>query len=106
MEIIRTACELCTWGCGMDVYLEKGKVVKVKGTIDHLLNRGVLCPKGEADPQFVYSKDRLRTPPVRKNGDFVPISWDEALDQIAEKLQSIRDNYGPKSLAVASVVSQ
>ncbi len=101
MEIIQTACELCPWGCGMDVYLEEGKVVKVKGTIDHPLNRGVLCPKGMAVPQFVYSKDRLRTPLVRKNGDFVPISWDEALDQIAEKLQSIRDNYGPKSLAVA-----
>ncbi|MDO9123243.1 MAG: molybdopterin-dependent oxidoreductase, partial [Deltaproteobacteria bacterium] len=101
MEIIQTACELCPWGCGMDVYLKDGKIVKVRGTPDHPLNRGVLCPKGVAAPQFVYSKDRLRTPLVRKNGDFVPISWDEALDQIAEKLQSIRDNYGPKSLAVA-----
>jgi anaerobic selenocysteine-containing dehydrogenase len=101
MEIVQTACELCPWGCGMDVFLKDGKIVKVKGTADHPLNRGKLCPKGDSALQWVYSKNRLRTPLKRKDGDFVPISWDEALDRIAEKLQSIRDRYGSKSLAVA-----
>lgn len=101
MEIIQTACELCPWGCGMDVFLKDGKIVKVRGTPDHPLNRGVLCPKGAAAPQFVYSENRLRTPLKKKDGDFVPISWDEALDLLSEKLQTIRERYGPKSLAVA-----
>ncbi len=77
MEIIQTACELCPWGCGMDVFLKDGKIVKVRGTPDHPLNRGVLCPKGAAAPQFVYSENRIRTPLKKKDGDFVPISWDD-----------------------------
>lgn len=101
MEIIQTACELCPWGCGMDVFLKDGKIVKVRGTPDHPLNRGVLCPKGAAAPRFVYSENRLRTPLKKKDGDFVPISWDETLDLLSEKLQTIRERYGPKSLAVA-----
>jgi formate dehydrogenase (coenzyme F420) alpha subunit len=101
MEIVQTACELCPWGCGMDVYLEGGRIVKVKGTTDHPLNRGALCPKGLSARDFVYSPERLRTPLMKTPKGFQPITWDEALERIAEKLQSIREQYGPKSLAVA-----
>ena len=101
MKIVHAACELCPWGCGMDVYLQEGRIVKVKGTPEHPLNRGNLCPKGAIAPEFVYSENRLKTPLLKINGNFVPISWGEALGRIAERLYNIRHIAGPKSLAVA-----
>jgi len=100
MELIKTDCILCVWGCGINAYIERGKLVKVEGMTEHPLNQGLLCPRGKALVDYVYSPDRLEHPLKRENGGWKRISWDEALDIIAEKLQQIKDNYGAHALAI------
>ena len=100
MEIIKTDCILCVWGCGINAYVEDGRLVKVEGMTEHPLNQGVLCPRGRQLVDYVYSPDRLRYPMKRVNSGWERISWDEALDTIAGKLQQIKDEYGAHALAI------
>jgi anaerobic selenocysteine-containing dehydrogenase len=67
---------------------------------EHPLNQGLLCPKGKALVDYVYSLERLKHPLKRGNGGWKRISWDEALDIIAEKLQQIKESYGAHALAI------
>lgn len=99
--LIKTSCLMCSLGCGMDVYLEDGRISKVLGMKEHPLNRGVLCPKGEAALEYVYSPDRLKYPLIKRNGNWQRISWDEALDIVADKLTKIRETEGARSFATA-----
>lgn len=100
MEMIKTDCALCVNCCGINAYLDEGKLVKIEGTPEHPVNLGKLCPKGEHLIEFVYSKDRVKYPLRRENGSWKRISWDEALDAIAAKLTEIKQKYGARALAV------
>ena len=90
----------------LDVYVKDGKVLKVEGTPDHPVNHGFLCTKGVNNRQYLYRKDRILTPlrRVGKRGEkqFVPISWEEAIEEISEKLLGYRDQYGVDSVAFFS----
>jgi len=99
-EVIKSDCILCINSCGIDAYVEDGKLVKVEGMKEHPISEGAICPRGEALPQWVYSKGRLEKPLKKVNGKFEEVSWDEALDEIAERLQQIKDKYTAKGLAV------
>ncbi len=68
MKVVKTACELCAWSCGMEAYVEGGKVVRVKGMKEHPLNNGRLCPKGSVTHEYVYAKDRITTPMLNEDG--------------------------------------
>jgi anaerobic selenocysteine-containing dehydrogenase len=102
IEVKKTACSVCGMQCGIDAYVKDSRLVKVEGTAENPLNRGILCVKGAANRQWVYNKDRLQTPLLRKgekgSGEFVPISWDEALDRIASNLNGIKEESGPESV--------
>ncbi|MFC1866946.1 molybdopterin-dependent oxidoreductase [Thermodesulfobacteriota bacterium] len=99
-EVIKSDCILCINSCGINAYVEDGKLVKVEGMKEHPISEGAICPRGTALPEWVYSKGRLQYPMKKADGEWVQISWDEALDTIAEKLQEIKDKYGAKGLAV------
>ena len=99
-RIIKTDCIACVWGCGINAYVENGKLVKVEGMAEHPLNEGVICPRAEHLPEYVYSPDRLKYPMKKVNGAWERISWDEALDTVAGKLQRIKDEYGAHALAI------
>ncbi len=99
-KVIKTDCILCVWGCGINAYVEDGRLVKVEGMAEHPLNQGVLCPKGENLVDYIYSPDRLKYPMKRADGGWERISWDDALDTIAGKLQRIKDEYGAHALAI------
>ena len=105
IEIRHSVCDICTPGmhCGLDVYVKDGKVIKVEGTPDHPQNKGKLCTKGLGSRQYLYRVDRILTPlrrvGERGEGKFEPISWDEAIDTIAEKLLSAREEYGAHRVA-------
>jgi anaerobic selenocysteine-containing dehydrogenase len=99
---IMTDCTLCYHSCGCRVTVEDGKVVKIRGLESHPLNRGRLCPKGANALATIYSPERLKRPLKRVNGSFVEISWDQALDEIAEKLQDLKQRFGPQVLGVFS----
>lgn len=93
---------MCTSRCGVIATVEDGVFTKVNADPDH--PNGCICIKGSAAPEMVYSPDRLRTPMKRTNpkGDadpgWEPISWDEAMATIAEKLISIKTESGPESV--------
>ena len=102
-KIIRTTCQGSHSECGVLVHVKDGKVTKVEGDHDHPWSRGFICVKGRAQPQYLYHPDRLKYPLRRSgnrgDGKWERISWDEALDGIAEKITEIRESYGPESIA-------
>jgi len=91
-----TDCTLCYHSCGTQVSVRDGVAVKIRGLKSHPVNQGRLCPKGAKALDVIYSPDRLKTPLKRKNGNFEEISWEQALDEIAEKLLRLKDVYGPE----------
>ena len=97
---ILTDCTLCYHSCGAKVTVEDGKAVKIRGLESHPLNKGRLCPKGANALDVIYSPDRLKRPLKRVNGDFEEISWDQALDEIAEKMNALKEAYGPQILGI------
>jgi len=99
---ICTDCTLCVHSCGCRVLVEDGKAVDIKGLENHPLVQGNLCCKGEAALDSIYHPQRLKTPLKRQNGDFVPISWEQALDAIADKLLELKKDFGPEVLGVFS----
>ncbi|GAB6904355.1 Molybdopterin oxidoreductase (modular protein) [Desulfosarcina cetonica] len=99
MEVIKTDCGLCINCCGINAYVEDGKLVKVEGIEDHWLNKGAICPKGARVPEYVYSANRVKTPLKKVDGKFVAVSWDQALQEIGDKLLELKDKYGAKTLA-------
>ena len=105
VEIRQTICAICNpfSHCGVDAYVKDGVIIKVEGTKSHPHSEGTLCSKGAANREYIYNKDRLRTPLLRKgergSDEFEPISWDEALDRIEDRLQKIKHESGPESVA-------
>ncbi len=102
IEVKKTLCAICGNQCGIDAYVKDGCVIKVEGTEANPANRGALCSKGQSNRQYVYNPERLHTPLVRTgekgSGQFSSVTWDEALDRIADKLLKIRDESGPESV--------
>ncbi len=99
-QVVKTACNMCVARCGLDVHVVEGKIVKVEGMAEHPINEGHICPKAAAIIDYEYSPDRLKYPLKREEGGWRRISWEEALDVIADRLAEIKNAYGAKSLAV------
>ena len=101
-------CDVCAPGphCGVTCYVKDGKIIKVEGTDGHPTNHGLLCPKGQANRQYVYRKDRVLTPlrrvGERGEGKFEPITWEEAWGEIVPRLQAVKEKYGPSAVAFYS----
>jgi anaerobic selenocysteine-containing dehydrogenase len=98
--VIKSDCILCVSGCGINAYVEGGRLVKVEGMPEHPLNKGGLCPRGENLVEFANAPDRLKYPMKKENGEWKRISWDEALGTIASKLTKIKEEYGAHALAI------
>src|SRR5437867_3088436 len=102
---VRGYCALCTAHCATIATVEDGRVIRLEPDDDHP-NGGVICIKGKAAPELVYHPDRLNYPLKRRRpkGDPDPgwqrVSWDEALDDIANRLLSICEQYGSQSIAL------
>lgn len=104
VENIATNCEMCFWRCGVLAEVSGGKVLKLEGNPDHPLTKGRLCARGNAGTQLLYDPDRLKQPLLRTGargeGQFKPISWDQALDFFAARLTDLKQKYGPESVAL------
>ena len=87
IEYVPTICPYCSCGCGIDLVVKDGQIIGQEPWKEHPVNQGANCPKGKNAYEFLYSKDRLKMPLVRKNGTFMETSWDEALDLISSKLK-------------------
>jgi len=97
---VPTVCQGCTTWCAAEAFVQEGRVVKVRGNQLSKSNEGFLCPRGHLSIKQMYDPDRIKVPMKRTNpkkgrGEdpkFVPISWDEAIDTIAEKMMELRRN--------------
>ncbi len=102
--VVKTTCALCPSGCGLDVRVVNGKAVKVEGNPLHPLNQGVCCLKGQTSLEVLYSPERIQRPRVqvggRGSGNWKEISWDEALEMVADKLATLREAGKPHSVAL------
>jgi anaerobic selenocysteine-containing dehydrogenase len=102
---VRGYCALCTAHCATIATVDNGRVTRLDPDDDHP-NGGVMCLKGKAAPELVYNPERLNYPLKRTrpktDGDpgWQRVSWDEALDDIAQRLLSIRDRYGAQAMAL------
>lgn len=94
-----TGCYLCYHSCGAEVTVEDGKVVQIKGIKEHPLNKGELCPKGEALIEHLYHPERLQYPLKKVDGKFEKISWEQALSEIGAKLIDLKEKHGPSANA-------
>ncbi len=92
----------CHGGCGVELYVKDGKLMKVEGDEDHPFLHGRLCPRALALTQYAYHPNRLQYPlrrvGARGEGKWARISWDEALDEIEYKFKKIREEDGAESM--------
>jgi formate dehydrogenase alpha subunit len=98
-ERIRTTCPYC--GCGCSIYLNtRGQeIVSISAAPEGSVNNVSLCVKGRYGYDFVNNPDRLNTPLIKKDGEFVEATWEEALEFVSGKLSEIKQKYGCDSLA-------
>ncbi len=103
-QVLRSVCRICHGGCGTIVTIRNGKVTEIKGDTASPMSQGWMCVKGLASPEIANHPDRLEHPLRRKGrrgaGEWERISWEEAIDGIASRLDEIRKETGPESIAL------
>jgi anaerobic selenocysteine-containing dehydrogenase len=100
MALHYRTCPFCEATCGLEVETEGGTVVSVRGDTDDVFSHGFICPKAYGIKQLPEDPDRLTTPLVRREGELVQASWDEAFEEIDRRLYPIIERHGPNSVAV------
>ena len=103
----KAPCRFCGTGCSVMVATKDNHVVATHGDVLSPVNRGLNCVKGYFLSKIMYGQDRLTQPLLRKkngvydkNGDFTPVSWDEAFDVMAEKWKAALKAKGPTSVGM------
>jgi anaerobic selenocysteine-containing dehydrogenase len=103
LKTIKTVCHRdCPDTCFMEVSVDRGKIVAARGSTENPVTRGFLCPRGNGDPQRVYSDKRVRHPHVKSKAgrpaSFARVSWDAALSRVADRIQATIDTHGRESI--------
>jgi anaerobic selenocysteine-containing dehydrogenase len=93
-------CPLCEATCGLEITLDGDAVTAVRGDAEDVFSHGFLCPKGVALKDLHEDPDRVRTPLVRRGGELVPASWDEAYAYVAARLGPILEEVGRDAAAL------
>ena len=103
----KAPCRFCGTGCGVLVGTQNGRVVASQGDPDAPVNRGLNCIKGYFLPKIMYGKDRLTQPLLRmkngqydKEGEFTPVTWDQAFDVMADKFRGTLKEKGPDAVGM------
>ena len=99
---VHTLCEMCVWRCGVIARVRDGKITKLEGNPNHPHSRGKLCPRGQAGLGMTYDPDRVKTPLIRVGkrgeGKFRKVTWEEALDYTAARMNELKEKYGAESM--------
>src|SRR6185369_1493936 len=103
----KAPCRFCGVGCGVIVATKEGRVVATHGDPQAEVNRGVNCVKGYFLSKIMYGSDRLTTPLMRmkagkydKEGEFAPVTWDQAFDVMAQKWKAVLREKGPTAVGM------
>lgn len=107
MKWSKAPCRFCGTGCGVMVGVKEGRIVATHGDQKSEVNRGLNCVKGYFLSKIIYGQDRLTTPMLRmkdgkyaKDGDFTPVTWDQAFDIMAEKWKATLKAKGPEAIGM------
>ncbi len=103
-----TICPYCAVGCGLIVHTRGGELINTEGDPDHPINRGTLCSKGASIYQLRHNEQRITEPMYRAKGarEWKTVSWDWALDQIADRVKATRDATFTEKNAKGQVVNR
>jgi anaerobic selenocysteine-containing dehydrogenase len=105
-RILKSVCRSCHGGCGALLHVRGGRLIKIEGDRDSPLSHGRLCPIGTVTVDLVNHPDRLKHPLRRVGsrgaGEWQRITWNQALDEIAERLLHIRSQHGPEAIALGT----
>jgi anaerobic selenocysteine-containing dehydrogenase len=93
-------CPFCEATCGLEIETEGRDVVSVRGDADDVFSQGFICPKAYGIKQLHEDPDRLTTPLVRRDGELVEATWDEAFEEIDRRLSPILAEHGRNAVAV------
>ncbi len=99
-DVYISGCMWCQAGCSMLIYIKNNEVVHITGNPDDPVTKGGICVKPFGSLEILNSPHRLRYPLKRRNNKLVRVSWKEVLDEIAYKLEKLRNRYGPESLGI------
>jgi anaerobic selenocysteine-containing dehydrogenase len=94
-------CPLCEACCGLEVRTRGDQVAGIRGASDDVFSAGYICPKGYALKDLHEDPDRLRAPLVRRDGELVPATWDEAFAEVERRLVPIMAAHGPDAVGMA-----
>jgi anaerobic selenocysteine-containing dehydrogenase len=100
-----SVCQMCPNGCGIRVRVYEGRAVKIEGNRDHPMNRGGICPRGQAALQLLYHPQRLKYPIVKKGGgadSWQRLTYEEALGVVGQKLNDLLRNRSTHHLVAAN----
>ena len=100
---VPTTCGYCSVGCGIQLGIRDGQAITVRGTDEHPVNWGKLCPKGLAEHDFIASEARAKYPLLKNaKGRFERVGWDDAISTLVEKFGRTQAEHGPSALGVVS----
>ena len=99
LSTVETTCGYCGVGCTVRFSVKDDVIIGASAPVGVGVNGGNLCAKGRYGYSFANHPDRLTTPLVRRDGELVPASWEEALERVAAELSKARDEHGPDSVA-------
>src|SRR5258706_2190701 len=102
-SVHKSYCRICQAFCGVEVFVEDGKIARTRGEADDPVSHGFVCSKALQAPDQHHGQGRLLRPLVRgEDGTFNPIASETAIEEIAAKLRAILDAHGPEAIAVFS----
>jgi formate dehydrogenase major subunit len=87
---VKTTCSYCGVGCGIYLGVRGNAVVDVRSDFENPINKGNLCVKGRFGYDFINSPERLTSPLIKRDGEFVEATWDEALELIVSKFANYK----------------
>ena len=96
-----TTCNYCSWGCTIELQSKKGQVIRIEADegYDVGINEGNLCAKGRLGHGIIHNDQRIESPLMNVGGNYKEVTWEEALQTIADRMQATVNKSGPDSLA-------
>jgi NADH-quinone oxidoreductase chain G len=98
-EVTPSVCPHCADGCNIKVWTKDDRIYRITSRRNDQVDEGCLCDNGRFGFELVDHPDRLTQPLVRKNGEFAPVDWDEAIELVASRFKTAKQRSGPDSLA-------
>jgi len=97
-KVFYKTCPLCEATCGLEITVRDEKVLSIRGDKENVFSKGFICPKGTTLSALHEDPDRLRKPLVKRNGQHVEVSWQEAWDEVERGLMDVIKNHGRASI--------